>query len=336
MLSRGSRVAWVFWLLPVLYSWFTTQRPSQLPRWVYPLFPFVAAAGAAALAATVRGLASRSWTSRGGTTAMDRVAAAVLLVAALGPAAWLGAVAIGRRLTTPTQSIAERWVRDSARPGTVVLLEDGWLDLRDTPVQVLRVPDLRPVLDGRTHAFAAADWIVVPEPFFGHARLRDLSLLTSVTADQRSPIGNMGLDYRVYAVPRSAPVESVAVRPADPASAPFLGREWPRGDGHPHGSRLPPAGASLFTPPLSASRVSLEVETVGGRTSAGTPPVAVALGDVAVPLVEAPSRDQGVRRATGIASHQSGDRGLHLRLTTARPRDDVRVVSVRIAAPAAR
>ena len=45
--ATGRRQAWVFWLCPLLYSWFMTKRPSQFPRWVLPLLPFVAVAGAA-------------------------------------------------------------------------------------------------------------------------------------------------------------------------------------------------------------------------------------------------------------------------------------------------
>ena len=58
-LATGRPHAWVFLLCPLISSWFTTKRPSQFPRWVFPLLPFVAVAGASALVATRRQV--RKW-----------------------------------------------------------------------------------------------------------------------------------------------------------------------------------------------------------------------------------------------------------------------------------
>jgi 4-amino-4-deoxy-L-arabinose transferase-like glycosyltransferase len=132
-LAHGKPQAWVFWACPLLYSWFTTQRPSQFPRWVYPLLPFVAVAGAAALnsvlAAVVRVPSRRPFVQRA------RPAVAALLAAvALSPPLWAGVVDFSRRLTPQTQQRVEAWMRQHAS-GKTVLLEEGWLDLENSGVQ---------------------------------------------------------------------------------------------------------------------------------------------------------------------------------------------------------
>ena len=48
-----------FLSFPLLYLWFMTKRPSQFPRWVFPLVPFVAVAGVGALSALLQ-FASRA------------------------------------------------------------------------------------------------------------------------------------------------------------------------------------------------------------------------------------------------------------------------------------
>ena len=51
---------WVFLSFPLLYISFMTGRPAQFPRWVYPLVPFVAVAGASGLVAVIRVLRARA------------------------------------------------------------------------------------------------------------------------------------------------------------------------------------------------------------------------------------------------------------------------------------
>ena len=94
----GARARYLAFLaFPLFYLWFMTQRPSQFPRWVFPMVPFVAIAGVGALGAVVRlsGLAvSRASRAR---TYGARLAATVVVVAALWPPVSAGAVAFSRR-----------------------------------------------------------------------------------------------------------------------------------------------------------------------------------------------------------------------------------------------
>ena len=53
-LSTRRAEMWIFLAFPLLYITFMTGRPAQFPRWVYPLVPFVAVAGAAGLVAVTR------------------------------------------------------------------------------------------------------------------------------------------------------------------------------------------------------------------------------------------------------------------------------------------
>ena len=47
-LCTGRAKDFAFLSFPLLYLWFMTKRPSQFPRWVFPLVPFVTVAGVAA------------------------------------------------------------------------------------------------------------------------------------------------------------------------------------------------------------------------------------------------------------------------------------------------
>jgi 4-amino-4-deoxy-L-arabinose transferase-like glycosyltransferase len=194
----------LFLAFPLLYLWFMTQRPSQFPRWVFPMVPFVAVAGAGVLAAIARlpGLAPFQSSSLSGRVA--RLAATLLVGAALWPPASAGAVAFSRHVTTPTHTLVEAFLLSHAPPGQVVVLENHWLDLRDVPVVVNRVPDLARFLDAGLEGFGGVDWIVVPEPNFGHPALKRLGLVRRFHAGQ-SFGGNVGYDYEVYGVPRLPP-----------------------------------------------------------------------------------------------------------------------------------
>ena len=190
-----------FLAFPLFYLWFMTQRPSQFPRWVFPLVPFVAIAGVGVLGAVVRlsGLAM-SRASKARRYGL-RLAATLMVVAALWPPASAGAVAFSRRVTPQTHTLVEAWLEQHAAPGGVVIIENSWLDLRGSTMTVRRVPDLAVLLDGGVEQFAGASLIVVPEPNFGHPTLKKLGFIQRFHAEP-SFGGNLGYDYEVYGVPR--------------------------------------------------------------------------------------------------------------------------------------
>jgi hypothetical protein len=182
--------------------WFMTRRELQVARWVFPLVPFVAIAGAAALVECLpRALALLPSTSQPHVRVrLARLTAAVAIVAMLWQPLWAGAISFSRRVTRPTHALTEAWIRDNAKPGTVVLLERAWLDLSQTQVVTRRVANLSAALDGDIEQLGGCDWIVVPEPVFGHRALRQFGFLQRFYAD-RSFGGNLGLDFEVYALP---------------------------------------------------------------------------------------------------------------------------------------
>jgi hypothetical protein len=112
-----------------------------------------------------------------------------------------GAGAVSRRLTPQTQHVLEGWLRQHAQ-GRTVLLENGWLDLEESGVRAVRVPNLTKTLDAPLVDLARYDFVVVPETHFTHPRLRDLYLVHRVRADQHIFGGNTGYDFEVYAVPK--------------------------------------------------------------------------------------------------------------------------------------
>ena len=196
--SRAKALA--FLSFPLLYLWFMTKRPSQFPRWVFPLVPFVTVAGVAALSALLQ-MASRAavrWSPA--RIRLAGFAATAAVVGIIWQPASASAVAFSRRLTTPTHTRVEHWVRDHAAPGTVVAIENQWLDLRDSPAVVRRVPELAPLLDAGVGAFAGINWVIVPEPNFGHPTLKRLGFVERFHADTAFG-GSIGYDYEIYAVP---------------------------------------------------------------------------------------------------------------------------------------
>jgi hypothetical protein len=200
-LSAARARLYVFLSFPLLYLAFMTQRPSQFPRWVFPLVPFVAIAGVGALAAIVRlsGLTVRRASKR--TTYAAWLTATGVVVAALWPPISAGAVAFSRRVAIPTHTLVEAWVQQHAPAGSVVVLENQWLDLRASAATVRRVPDLAVLLDGGVGQFAGANWVVVPEPNFGHPTLKRLGFVQRFHSEQ-SFGGHPGYDFEVYAVPQ--------------------------------------------------------------------------------------------------------------------------------------
>ncbi len=198
-LSTRRPKLWIFISFPLAYIWFMTQRPLQVPRWVYPLVPFVAVGGAAALVAGLH-RADAMLASRVEWPRVGRYAAAVAVAGILWQPIWAGAVSFSRRLTPQTHELTEAWIQKHATPGTVVVLGQEWLDLSQTQIVTRRVPNLRATLDKGIEQLGGCDWVVVPEPVFGHRHLRQLEFLMRFEAD-RSFGGNLGLDYEVYAVP---------------------------------------------------------------------------------------------------------------------------------------
>ena len=185
---------------PLLYLWFMTKRPSQFPRWVFPLVPFVTIAGLTALSSLLQ-LAARAlprWSP--GRVRVARLAATAVVAAVLWQPARAGAVSLSRHLTTATHVRVEHWVRDHADGATVIVIEDKWLDLSDAPATVRRVPDLSALLDGGVERLAGANWVIVPEPNFGHPTLKRLGFVERFHADTTFA-GSVGYDYEIYAIP---------------------------------------------------------------------------------------------------------------------------------------
>jgi len=191
---------WILVSFPLLYFGFMTSRPSQFPRWVFPLLPFVAIASSA-LIATIVAFVRQSAPQEPPRARAAWASAAVILAAVLASPVWGGMVSFSRRLATPTYALAETWIREHARPGTVVVLGRGWLDVTGSPIEARRVDDLKKVLDGGLDALNGAQMIVVPEPYFNHPTLRQLGFLDRIHVGWRFGSGS-GYDYEFYAVPQ--------------------------------------------------------------------------------------------------------------------------------------
>jgi hypothetical protein len=191
---------WILVSFPLLYFGFMTSRPSQFPRWVYPLLPFVAVAASAMIALAIA-FARAEVTRRSSSMRLVRWGSVVVLSGLLVSPVWAGIVSFSRRLATPTHELAETWVRSHARPGAVVIVGRGWLDLSGAPFEVRRVDDLKKTLDGGLDALAGAQMIVVPETCFYHPTLGQLGFLDRIHAEWRVGSG-YGYDYEFYAIPQ--------------------------------------------------------------------------------------------------------------------------------------
>jgi hypothetical protein len=200
-LTAGNVRSSTFLSFPLLYIWFMTVRPAQFPRWVFPMLPFVAIAGAGALAAVWRLPGMVAAPSAAWRAPAARAATAIVFAAALWFPLKAGAVSFSRRVTSPTYALVEHWLEQHAAPQSVVILETGWLDLHRSAVVVRRVPNLKVLLDGGIEQLAGAQWLIVPEPEFGHSTLARLGLVQRVHASQGFR-GALGYDYEIYAVPR--------------------------------------------------------------------------------------------------------------------------------------
>ncbi len=192
---------WIFLSFPLLYLSFMTQRPAQFPRWVFPLLPFAAIASAAALAAVLRTIATAAATSPWRTPIIGRAAMALVVIAAVAQPAWNGIVSFSRRVTPATHALAEQWLESHAAPGSVVASDLHFLDFTQSKLKVRRLDFETMMPAGAIDQIAGADWLVVPEPYFGNPMLRRLGFVQRIHAD-RSFGGHMGYDFEIYAVPK--------------------------------------------------------------------------------------------------------------------------------------
>ena len=211
LISRH-RLRWLVLSFPIAYLWFMTNKAAMFPRWAYPLLVFVAVAGAAGLLTVVRTLV-READRRGGLWALaSRPAAAAVLIVALAPPAWEGAVAVSRRLTPPVYAEAEAWLETQ---GGRVLTLRRVLALDDRRVRVSQVEDIRQLLTDETFARVSPDWIVIPERYFSAPRAYTLPVAKQFVADYGFA-GNRGADIRIYRMPGVRPDAPVGTKPSAP------------------------------------------------------------------------------------------------------------------------
>ena len=331
-LSTRRAEMWIFWAFPLLYISFMTGRPSQFPRWVYPLVPFVAVAGASGLVAVTRFLRAHTVRPRPAPqrillTCLTAAVVAIVLV----PPAWRGAVAFSQRLAPPTHALVEAWLQEHASPGDSVLLEIHWLNLEGSSLRITRVEELPAVLNAGLYQLFSHSWIVVPEPYFGNPALRRLSFVRRFHADPSAWGGNMGYDFEVYAAPKVPPsIDRADVRLDTAEAAPFLGHEWRPDDSGAPGLRLPPAGASVFLPASSRPAIAFELEITGPQTPSTAPPISLVVAGTPVVLSEKPSGETGRRILAGLVPIDPSARATELRLQRVERRDEIRIVRLRI------
>jgi hypothetical protein len=193
---------WIFVSFPLIYLGFMTRRPAQFPRWVFPLVPFAAIAGAAALAPVVQVIATAAGALGGGRARAVRAAATMAVVAAaVGQPAWNGLVSFSRRVTPSTHALAEQWLESHAAPGSVVASDLHFLDFTQSKLKVRRLDFETMMPAGAIDQLVGADWLVVPEPYFGNPMLRRLGFVQRFHADRKLG-GHLGYDYEIYAVPK--------------------------------------------------------------------------------------------------------------------------------------
>lgn len=330
-LSTRRAEMWIFWAFPLLYISFMTGRPAQFPRWVYPLLPFVAVAGASGLVAATRILRAAAVNRRAPHRLLWVCLTVALVLTVLLPPAWSGAVAFSQRLTRPTHALVEAWLQEHASPRDIVLLEIHWLKLPDSELRVKRVESLPGVLSGGLYHLFAHNWVVVPEPYFGNPALRRLSFVQRFHADQSSLGGHMGYDFEVYATPKVPPsIERADVRLDTPEAAPFLGLEWHPDDSGGPGLALPATGASLFLPAVARPVINIELEVSGAPTPSAAPPISLVVADAPVVLTDMPSKESGRRLLVGISRIDPLARGTELRLQPLQRTGGIRIVRLRI------
>jgi len=267
-LASSSWRWWIFSLFPLIYILFVGQRPSQLPRWVYPSAPFVAVAAGVGLVAVID-FATRRFASGDRRDALRPVLAATLMVALSWPLLSAATLDVTRRLSAPTWALAEQWVRENAAPGDRILLQHGMLEFDRQRYDLNRQSPLVAVIEGGRYELAANDWIVVHEGLLGNDALAAFDAAHRVRLDYTF-FGNQGPDFAVFRPPEARPAQlPLEVSLAEPSSRNYLGHRWlsesrRRGDGR----HLPDGGANLFLPPLGRGdlRLDLFVETTVADT----------------------------------------------------------------------
>jgi len=255
-LAAGSKRWWVFAIYPLTSIWFVAQRPSQLPRWVYPEAPFMAVAAAAGLVALLA-WANRRFPAVQRDRTRRTVLAALTIIVFLSPMIRTNALNLSLLISTPTWTLTEQWVESNAAQGDRILLDRYWLQLDAARYDLNRQP-LDEVLDQGSYELAANDWIVVHEQLFGHAALGNLRRVGRITLDH-SFFGTQGPDFFIFQPPEVAPARvPLQVMLAERGARRYLGHEWPS-PGSDATRRLPEAGAGLYVPPLGRQTLQLDV-----------------------------------------------------------------------------
>ena len=176
---------WIFISFPVAYIWFMTQRPLQVPRWVYPLVPL--RCGGRCVGARRRrssrsldGLAIATsavvtrWPLRDGTRGCRRSCGNPCGPERCRSAAVHTANARAHRSVDRGNTPHRRPSCCSVRDGS---------DLSQTQVVTRRVPNLQTALDAGIEQLGGCDWVVVPEGSSAIRTLRQLGFLQRFEAD---------------------------------------------------------------------------------------------------------------------------------------------------------
>ncbi len=323
---------WVFLAFPVTYIWFMTQQPAHFPRWVYPLVPFVAVAGCSALDALVKAfdaLPRRRWF---GVPA--RFFSTALIILAVWPALVAGATGLSRALARPTHELAETSVRRRAAPRDRILLEEGWLDLRNSGLRVTRVRNLEPVLTGGLYQLQAYDWIVVPETRFQSAGLERLALVEQFVASREFG-ASPGVDFRLYRPPSlTVSQTSTDFRLANPEAAPFLGFEWRADASGKPGLALPANGGHLFLPLALGADLRFELELIQAGKPGGPIPISVRADGRELSIIDVRSDRTDARLlAAWITRPTIASKVTEVTIRSRRARGSIRVVRFSFHAP---
>jgi hypothetical protein len=120
---------------------------------------------------------------------------------AVAQPAWNGLVSLSRRVTPSTHALAEQWLESHAAPGSVVASDLHFLDFTQSKLKVRRLDFETMMPAGAIDQLVGADWLVVPEPYFGNPMLRRLGFVQRFHADRKFG-GHLGYDYEIYAVPK--------------------------------------------------------------------------------------------------------------------------------------
>ncbi len=330
-LATRRRELWIFWTVPLMYVWFMSQRPSQLPRWAYPVVPFAAVAGAAGLVGLINALrAWPIWTRSRGARVSWRLASVLLVLGALVQPLWTSVSELSRRLTPSTHEVLEAWLQGHAAHGDVVLLGAGWLDVSRSNLQARRLPNLGAALSGGIYQLAANNWIVVPEPFFQNPGLTRLQLVHRVHAQQTAFAGHSGYDYEIYIPPKlPAAAERADVAFGDPQATPYLGSEWVQEKSGERGLLLPASGASVFVPPLAQGEVRLEFEIVERGAPSAVPPLSITVAGREIALTAVPQTQRNVQLLVAAFRPDPDANATEIRLRPTRRGRQIRILRFR-------